>query len=324
MCIPLVSIIIPVYNTEKYIGQCLESVIEQTYSNLEIILVDDGSTDGSRKICDEYANKDKRIKVLYQKNGGQAKARNYGIRYAHGIYIVYIDSDDYVSANHIEKMLKLAKQYNADLVQCSMKKFRDGKKEKSKFDKFDITVYSASDALREYCYQKTFTPSPWGKLIHASLMENMEFPVNMGYEDAALMYKVIGKAKTLVFTEEIMYYYRQHKASTMHTPFSDKKVDRIRVAEQFLNYIRENYPENYISAYTRYVLAQLQLLMELPFKKNYTNIKKLAYSNLKHARRIVLNDYLAPIKIKIMTGFSYFGATALMILGRIYMVVTKR
>ncbi|MBD5396185.1 MAG: glycosyltransferase family 2 protein [Lachnospiraceae bacterium] len=314
----LISVIIPVYNVHLYLRQCLDSVILQTYQNLEIILVDDGSTDESGIICDEYAKKDMRIKVIHQVNEGQASARNHGLQYARGEYITYIDSDDYVANNYIECMITMAEEFKADLVHCCMEKFWKHRNEKGISENFNIKVYTASEALNEYCYQNRFMPSPCCKLIHISLIENIKFPVNMGYEDAATMYKVIGNAKKIVFMQKVMYYYRQHNMSTMHAGFSDKKVDRIRVAEQLKQYIDINFPENSRAANTRYILANFQLLMDLPYSKEYIEIRKEVEENIKNVRRRVIFDNKSKISIKIIAMISYLGSPVLICLGKIY------
>lgn len=324
----LVSVIIPVYNVAPFLRQCLDSIINQTYQNIEILLVDDGSTDDSGKICDEYAKNDARIQVIHKKNGGQATARNDAIKVAQGEYVIYIDGDDYIGHTHIQSLIQAAEKYDADFVQCEMEKFYNNfnvlkvyplNKEMCK-----TQIYSASDALKEFSYQGKFTPSPVCKLIKKDLMAGLEFPVGVGYEDMAVVYKVIGRAHRIVYISEISYYYRQHNGSTMHTKFSDKKVDRIRIAKLFLNYVKENYPEVVISAYTRYSLAQLQLLMELPFGKKYRNLRNIAFHNLKESRTIVLHDKEAPTRLKVMIGASYLGPVILILLGKAYAKMVRR
>ena len=317
-----ISIIVPVYNVSKYLKQCLDSITAQSYKNLEIILVDDGSTDGSNRICDEYADNDARIKVIHKENGGQASARNEAAKIAQGEYIIYIDSDDYINKMHIQNLIQVALEYDADLVQCAMIEFWDSLNETKIIEPKDRQnkkqLYTATAALKEFSYQRIFTPSPWCKLLKKDLMANIEFPVGIGYEDMAITYKIIGRAHKIVYIPEISYYYRQHQNSTMHSKFSEKKIDRIRIADQFLNYIKTYYPELTTSAYTRYLLAQLQLLMELPFDKKYKNIRNKTFNNIKMYRNIMLHDKEAPIKLKFMVGASYLGPIILMYLGRIY------
>ncbi|MGN0318612.1 MAG: hypothetical protein ACI4E1_11850, partial [Lachnospira sp.] len=241
-----------------------------------------------------------------------------------------VDSDDMLSNDHVEYLVKLRNKYNADFVQCEMIKFRDEKQiltlknQKENQVRIEEELYNVKEALKQFSYQKKFTPAPWGKLIKKELMNGLEFPVGVGYEDMAVMFRVIGVAKKLVYSSKICYYYRQHQNSTMHTKFSDKKVDRIRIAEQFFDYIKQNYPDNIVAAHTRYDLAQLQLLMELPFDRKYCDIKKAAYDNLKKTRKVMLQDRESPNRLKFMVRASYMGPTILMLLGRIYMIVTNR
>lgn len=318
----LVSVIVPVYNTEKYLVECLDSIIHQTYKNLEIILVDDGSTDDSGRICDEYSHKDCRIKVIHKENGGQASARNVAIKSAQGEYILYVDSDDYIDDTHIQNLMSTVIDYNADFVQCEMVKFWNNSAKTKNGKNSQMTcqkqIYTVTEALSEFGYQRRFMPSPWCKLIKKDLISGIEFPVGMGYEDMAVVYKIIARAHLLVYISERSYHYRQHKSSTMHTEFSDRKVDRIRIAEQFLDYIKDNYPEIIVSAYTRYSLAQLQLLMELPFGREYKDIRDKAFNNLRISRNKMLHDKIAPVKLKIMVSASYLGVVPLMFLGKLY------
>lgn len=319
---PLISVIIPVYNVSSYLCQCLDSVVNQTYKNLEIILVDDGSTDDSGKICDKYALNDNRITVIHKGNGGQASARNEAIKNVNGEYILYVDSDDYIEYTHIQNLEQTAMEYNADLVQCVAIKFwnkvNETKVARAKNKAPKKQTYTATTALKEYSYQRKFTPSPWCKLIKRELMEDLEFPVGTGFEDMAIIYKIIGRAHMIVYLPEISYYYRQRNNSTMRTKFSDKKVDRIRIAQSYMEYIKKSYPTVIVPAYTRYSLAQLQLLMELPFDKKYRNLKVTAYKNLKKSRAVMLHDTESPVRLKVMVAASYLGPTNLMLLGRTY------
>lgn len=320
---PLVSVIIPIYNVSQYLKQCLDSIINQTYKNLEIILVNDGSTDNSGKICDKYAETDSRITVIHQKNKGQAYARNEAIKLSNGSFVLYVDGDDYISSTHIQLLVSASIKYNADIVQCSMIKFSEKRNLRKILKKKKIStteqVYTASSALKEFCYQKKFTASPVCKLINKNLMNGLEFPVGIGYEDLAIVYKLLGRSsRQIVFIPEMNYYYRQHQNSTMHAKFTEKKIDRIKIAEQFLNYIKKYYPELTISAYTRYSLAQLQLLMELPFDKKYKNIRNIAFNNLRLSRSKVLHDKYAPYKLKFMIATTYLGPKTVMYLGRMY------
>ena len=316
---PLVSIIVPAYNVEHYIKKCMQSLLKQTYQNIEIILVDDGSTDKTLEICSKYSEKDARVRVYHQKNSGQAVARNFAFSVAQGEYIIYVDSDDYVSIKYVEKLLDQALKYQADIVECYAQKFwNGGKKGRFKIEHQEIKVYSASKALEEFCYQRKFNAAPWAKIIRKELLNDLPFPSNTGYEDMAIMYRLIGKAKRIVLLPEVLYFYRQHDGSTMHTDFSDKKVDRIRIAEKFKYYIEENYPENIKAMKTRYLLAQLQLLMDLPYNKEYSKLRKQIKDNIKLIRLDVIKDSKSKTNIRLMAVTSYLGMPMLMGLGRLY------
>ncbi len=316
---PLVSIIVPAYNVEKYIKRCMDTLLNQSYENIEIILVDDGSIDNSAYLCDEYAKLDSRIKVYHQNNSGQAVARNFALTVAQGEYIAYVDCDDYLHKDYIKKLLNMQKIYKADIVQCYAQKFwDDGKIEKLSIPENKEKTYTASSALKEFCYQRKFYAAPWAKIIRRELMEGLQFPPNMGYEDMAIMYQLIGKAKKIVLLPEILYFYRQHYASTMHTEFSDKKVDRIRLAEKLKEYIEDYFPENSLAVKTRYLLANLQLLMDLPYSKKYRELCRQVQDNIKSVRRAVIMDRESKTSIRLMALTSYFGMPVLMLLGRIY------
>lgn len=319
---PLVSIIVPVYNAEMYLEQCVDSLLQQTYQNVEIILVDDGSTDRSGNMCDIYAEKESRVKVYHQENSGQAVARNVALTVAEGDYVIYVDSDDYVRIDYVEKLLELVFEYRVDIIQCYAQKFwENGKAETLKIKENKVQIYTASEALREFCYQRKFYAGPCAKIIRKELMEGLEFPSNMGYEDLAIMYRLIGKASRIALAPEVMYFYRQHINSTMHTVFSDKKVDRIRIAEEMKSYIEQNYPENRQAMKTRYLLANLQLLMDLPYEKKYKELRQQIQNNIKSVRKDVMKDEISKRSIRIMALVSYLGMPSLMILGRVYKMV---
>lgn len=314
----LVSIIVPVYNAEEYLDQCMKTLLNQTYENIEIILVDDGSTDLSGKKCDEYAFIDRRIKVYHQRNGGQAAARNFAFSMASGDYILYVDSDDYISLNQVEKLLSISIEYDADIVQCYYTKFGNKIKRTKVKETGKVIEYTASKALEEFCYQGKISPSPWGKLIRRDVMVDVCFPTGIGYEDMAVMYVILGKTKKIVLLPEILYFYRQHHASTMHIAFSDKKIDRIRIAEELKNYIDTYFPENSKAVKTRYLLANFQLLMDLPYGRKYKNLRKTINYNIKRVRFEVLKDRQSKFSIKLMILASYLGIATLMCLGRLY------
>lgn len=205
-----ISIIVPIYNVEKYLARCIESLINQTYTNIEIILVDDGSYDNSPFICDKYAYVDSRITVLHKENGGLSDARNSGLEVARGEYLTFIDSDDYVKEDYILNMQGIAKRYNADLVQCA---FELGTNDtfKQQNREFQIIEYTKDDKFKNSYVKIT----AWAKLYKRKLFDKTRFPKGHYYEDDAIAHILLYNANKLVIYTEPMYYYYQSPESIM-------------------------------------------------------------------------------------------------------------
>ena len=244
-----ISIIIPIYNTEKYLKSCVESIINQTYKNLEIILVDDGSIDKSGQICDEYSKKDPRIKTLHKPNGGLADARNYGLKNATGKYIGFIDGDDYIYPTFYEELHNLIKKHNADIAECQFLRIKEddiNKAEKiideeNKKLKIDVKEYENKNALhllygtRLHPYVKKVVV--WNKIYKRKLWEDMQFPVGKLHEDEFTTFKVLYNCKKIVSTNKILHGYMQTNNSIMRRKIEQKRIDdnleAYSVASQF-------------------------------------------------------------------------------------------
>lgn len=222
--LPLISVIVPVYNVREYVGKCLESICRQTYKNLEILIVDDGSTDGSGTICDEYAAKDPRIKVIHQANGGQSKARNTALDMAKGEYVGFVDSDDWIEPDMYECLFKTLVDNHADISACSYFYVKDGKSEPHASGG-RIYVYNAKDAVRELFEDKTYKNFPWNKLFKRSLFDKIRFPVGRLLEDIAVMYHLFAKAGCVSYIEKPLYYYYYRLGSSLNKKFYDARVE---------------------------------------------------------------------------------------------------
>lgn len=210
---PLISIIIPIYKVEPYLQRCLDSILNQTYSNLEIILVDDGSPDGCPQICDDYATKDNRIIVIHKKNGGLSDARNTGLDICKGDYISFVDSDDYVNEKYIEELFKISIKENADIVIAE--NIQTAPQQNSKHF---IKAYSNKDALIHLFSNNhiAFIVS-WGKLYKKHLFSTLRFPIGKFHEDEFTTYILFYNSKKIVYTSEILYYYYQRAGSIVST-----------------------------------------------------------------------------------------------------------
>ena len=240
----IISVIIPVYNVEKYIGECLDSVINQTYKKLQIILVDDGSTDSSGKICDVYVEKDNRITVVHQKNAGAGAAKNNGLDLVKGDYFSIIDSDDYIELDMYEKMVTSLEKYNSDIAQCLFRNVfvNDSFDRKYKIKGNYPKVLTSKSFLKEYLYDWKYAIF-WNKLFKSSLLKEIRFPVGRKIDDEFFTYKLVCSAKKVVNIDDILYNYRMRKTSVMNENDSDILIyDRIDCFVERYDYIRKKYP----------------------------------------------------------------------------------
>lgn len=210
---PLISVIVPIYNVEMYLIKCIESFLGQTHSNLEIILVDDGSPDGCPEICDKYALKDARIRVIHKKNGGLSDARNAGLEIATGDYIGFVDSDDWIAPDMYEYLLQGICGYNSDISYCGFINVHDTWVDYNN-EKADM-VYSSETALNELFIDRLKNYA-WNKLYKAELWENIRFPVGRKFEDILTNYKLFERAKRISILKEPKYYYLNRSDSIMN------------------------------------------------------------------------------------------------------------
>ena len=238
--LPLISVIVPVYKVEKYLDQCVRSITGQTYENLEILLVDDGSPDGSGAICDTWAEKDSRVKVIHKENGGSGKARNVALDLAKGDLIAFVDSDDYISIDMFAHLYSLLER-GADIAECSYLETAD---DGVNFPKMEATVtgYDAEMAMREHIQDRRFRQLIWNKLYRREMIGEIRFPEDMKIDDEFFTYRVLGNAGKLLCSDKICYAYRQQPESIMHQPFSLKRVQGLWAKQQRLGFLKECFP----------------------------------------------------------------------------------
>lgn len=239
-----ISVVIPVYNVEKYLSECLDSVVNQTYKNLQIIIVDDGSTDSSGKICDEYAEKDDRITVVHQSNAGAGAAKNTGLELIDGDYFSIIDSDDYIELDMYEKMVNSLEKYNSDIAQCLFRNVfvNDSFDRKYKIKGNYPKVLTSKKFLSELLYDWKYAIFA-NKVFKTSLLKNIRFPVGRKIDDEFFTYKLVCNAKKVVNIDNILYNYRMRKTSVMNENDTDRLIyDRIDCFVERYDYIRRKYP----------------------------------------------------------------------------------
>ena len=237
----LVTVVIPVYNVEKYLDRCINSVVNQTYTNLEIILVDDGSPDRCPEMCDACAKRDARIKVVHKKNAGLGSARNTGIDHASGEYICFVDSDDYISVACVELLIKNLLDYDADVAICSLTM-----KEEllQKHTDTRIEVWDEKQALIQYIKCQKFTANMGGKLLDRKKIGNIRFDetVRMA-EDKLFTFMMFDRSERIVFQDVAVYYYFQRQGSMLHSAFDERFYDVITVTELSYQSWIKKYPD---------------------------------------------------------------------------------
>ncbi|MEI2396969.1 glycosyltransferase family 2 protein, partial [Paenibacillus phytohabitans] len=224
---PIVSVIIPIFNVERYLSKCIDSIINQSYIQLEIILVDDGSPDKSGDICDYYKDADSRIIVIHKINGGLSSARNAGLESATGEYIVFVDSDDWIDEFMIEDMVNTAYSENADIVQCGFRRVNENGSLKNEFRLKDETFIGEEEILKNYFQQNKINVVVWNKLYKRELFLGVRLIENRLYEDIMFTFDILLEVKKLVSIQGVYYNYLQRKQSIMGSSFSPRKLDMI-------------------------------------------------------------------------------------------------
>lgn len=229
----LISVIVPVYNVADYLEQCLDSILNQTYKEFEVILVDDGSTDTSYSICDEYVKRDSRFHLFRQENKGLSAARNAGLELCKGGYVTFVDSDDFVSPEYLQGMIENLKQADADIAICEHYRLENGTFYFQKHDLNDREIISSRDAFKRI-HQVNYAVA-WGKLFKSSLFRYVRFPVGRVYEDSFTLPKLYMFCEKIVVLPDELYCYRQRSTSIINSQYSFEKIaDHLAVYEEMI------------------------------------------------------------------------------------------
>jgi len=283
----LISVIIPVYNVEEYLAKCVDSILGQTHRTLEVILVNDGSRDGSGRICDAYAQKDARIRVIHQENGGLSKARNVGLEAATGEYITFVDSDDWIEPDAYEHLLELMERYQVKLV-CGGNYDVDGETGKKTLglcpEKEE--VLSSEEFVGRMFLWDGFDSSACDKLYHRSLLETFRYPEGRVCEDVAVTYKIVLSTERAALSDRPFYnYYHRPGSITISTAevISEKTFHFSQHTEVIYSYIREHHPS--VEPQARYLrvrsLSHILLLLE----QGPVEVRKQFAAEYRHARK---------------------------------------
>lgn len=293
----LVSIIIPIYNVEKYLEQCIKSLINQTYRNLEIILINDGSIDESANICEKYKEQDNRIVFINKNNDGAASAKNEGLKVAKGDYITFVDSDDFIELDMIEYMVNTIKKYNSDIVQCNFTNLYKNT-EKFKQDKIIEQKITSKDFL-ELFLTKWDSSLFWNKLFKREVIENIFFTEGRCIDDEFFTYKCVINSKSIVTSNKIVYNYRMRKSGVMKSESSQKQILKDRVDYLYERYelVRKIY-KDLDKSFLEHLLTYYLIIS----KDYYVDEKLLDYmkNNLKSKKgKIITSNIDIRIKMQI-------------------------
>ena len=305
----LVSIIVPVYNVEKYLEKCLDSLINQTYRNLQIILVDDGSRDSSGTICDRYAAQDNRIQVIHKKQSGVSAARNTGLEAVKGSYICFADSDDWIDEKMIETMYEnmVEEKAQISLIGYDMV-WEDGRCQK-KSDENAYYVWNQREAIAQWMTQKIFKGFMWDKMFAREIFSGIRFLEDRSYmEDVAIGLDLFARAEKVVYSGKIGYHYLQRQGSATNSGFQERELLGITEAEKMIRfseehqgiYNKEAYSRLLINVYT--ILERIVLTGSKKDKERIPELKKVLREHREYLKCSVVNSYMQPFIKMVCAG----------------------
>ena len=258
----LISVIIPVYNVKPFLPQCLASVFAQTFRNLEIILVDDGSTDGSGELCDALAAEDPRVRVIHQENGGLSAARNTGIDASTGAWLYFLDSDDALSPVTLAHLWTACIRTRADAAVGDFLRFSSEEVPQERRT-FAMDSFGTEEVLRRMLLNQGFGHQAWGKLFRRALWETLRFPTGLLYEDYAVLYDVMLGAKKVAAVTDALYFYRMQEGSIMHAKITERNLTLLDTSARVTEMIEERYPALREAAVRLQVVTYMRFLSDL-------------------------------------------------------------
>ena len=276
---PLISVIVPVYKVEDYLDECVQSIVNQTYENLEIILVDDGSPDRCPEMCDEWAKRDSRIKVIHKENGGASSARNVGLDIAKGEYIGFVDSDDYIAENMYEIMIGSIQKYGKKISTCGSIFVKENREKVAGVGILEEKNLDTEDAIRAVFYKRVGT-AVWCKLFARDVFVNLRFPVGETNEEFPLIIPMIKKAQGIVHTGKLLYYYRQREESITGNTWKKDTGIVLKNLRLMQKQLIESDLKNLLSDYDFFV-AKEAYSSAISLQIHYEHLTKEANANLR-------------------------------------------
>lgn len=286
-----ISVIIPVYNVKPYLRMCADSVFAQTFRNLEIIFVDDGSTDGSGEMCDALALEDERVKVIHQENGGLSAARNTGIDASSGSFLYFLDSDDAISPVVLAHLWTACVRARADVAIGDFMRFSTVEVPQERKN-FATESLETEEALRRMLMNQGLGHQAWGKLFRRELWKNLRYPVGLLYEDYAVIYDVMLGASRVAAVTDAMYFYRMQEGSIMHSRIGEKNLTLLDTSERVTKMLSERYPSLRGAAVRLMVVTYMRFLSDM-LETDYhlfPDVQKRIISTVKSHRKEFLRS----------------------------------
>ena len=303
----------PAYNAEAFLDQCIASIVAQSYPHLEILVVDDGSTDGTGQLCDRWAERDRRIRVIHQPNGGHSAARNTALDAMTGELVMMVDSDDVLHPKFTATLLDAMRQTDADIAVCSYIPFYNDVPGFPNAKRTDaVRRYSQHEAILAVLYQQGLTHSPWGRLFKASLFEGLRFPLGIIYEDLAIIYPLLRRCRLVVSIGNILYGYRQHENNSMRV-FSPRRTAVLDVCENLERQMQNDDPQYLKAARSRLLSAYFNILLLSHQDKsgNYRELQDRCWAGITRLRKRCLVDPKVRFKNKLGILASFLGRNIL-------------
>ena len=289
----MISVLVPVYNVEKYLRRCIDSILSQTYTDYEIVLVDDGSTDRSGALCDAYAKEHGCIRVIHQENAGLAQVRNVSVAAARGDYITFVDSDDAIEPTYLETLLRDLQETGADISICSWSEVSvDGKRTELSWDHKDkgFQVWTKEQAVKMLLYQKGIDNNMWGKLYSSSVLKDVVFPAGKVYEDIAVAYQIFLKGARVCYRPEPLYLYTCNTSGISQSAFTPRRMDLIDMAENMYSDIGRRFPDYCRAAQARLFRAYIHVYLQIPDRADFREYRDRVFAGIRKNCRAVACD----------------------------------
>ena len=305
-----ISVIVPVYNVEKYLHRCVDSLLSQSYTNIEIVLINDGSADRSGEICDEYAQREPRVKVLHQEYNGVADARNKGVAMATGDYIIFLDGDDEADKEYVGKLYKTLIENDLDIAQCCLLRIRNGQPINKLDVKDGVRIFNGMEMqMKTFDRDRYFCNVVCGKLFKKGLFEGLSFPYGRINEDESMIYLLTFRSKRVGIIDDYLYYYHYNGDSITEKKYNIHRLDAFYIEEKFAFY-KEQGLEDFANKTANEYFSQMSIVFchkKEEIADDYNAIKKKAKEIYKKDRKAILNNAKLRIDRRVFCILSYIS-----------------